>query len=28
VAAPYLEKLANQLGPHAVEIQQLIGAIQ
>jgi len=28
VAAPYLEKLANQLGPHAVKIQQLIGTIQ
>jgi len=28
VAAPYLERLANQLGPHAVKIQQLIGALQ
>jgi TRAP-type transport system periplasmic protein len=28
VAAPYLEKLAKDLGPHAVKIQQTIGAIQ
>jgi hypothetical protein len=27
VAAPYLEKLAKELGPHAVKIQQTIGAI-
>jgi TRAP-type transport system periplasmic protein len=28
VAAPYLDKLARELGPHAVKIQQLIGAVQ
>jgi tripartite ATP-independent transporter DctP family solute receptor len=28
VAGPYLDKLAKDLGPHAVEIQQLIGTIQ
>ena len=28
VAAPYLDNLAKGLGPHAVKIQQLIGAIQ
>jgi TRAP-type transport system periplasmic protein len=28
VAAPYLEKLAKDLGPHAVKIKQTIGAIQ
>src|ERR1700736_462692 len=28
VAAPYLDKLAKELGPHAVKIQQLIGAVQ
>jgi TRAP-type C4-dicarboxylate transport system substrate-binding protein len=28
VAAPYLDKLAKELGPHAAKIQQLIGAIQ
>ncbi|HXW24167.1 MAG TPA: TRAP transporter substrate-binding protein [Xanthobacteraceae bacterium] len=28
VAAPYLDKLAAGLGPHAVKIQQLIGSIQ
>ena len=28
IAAPYLDKLANDLGPHAVKIKQLIGAIQ
>jgi tripartite ATP-independent transporter DctP family solute receptor len=28
VAAPYLDKLAKELGPHAVKIQQLIGSIQ
>jgi TRAP-type transport system periplasmic protein len=28
IAAPYLDKLAKELGPHAVKIQQLIGAIQ
>ena len=28
IAAPYLDKLAKDLGPHAVKIQQLIGAIQ
>ena len=28
VAAPYLDKLAKDLGPHAVKVQQLIGAIQ
>jgi len=28
VAAPYLEKLAKDLGPYAVKIQQTIGAIQ
>jgi tripartite ATP-independent transporter DctP family solute receptor len=28
VAAPYLDKLANELGPHAAKIQKLIGGIQ
>jgi TRAP-type transport system periplasmic protein len=28
LAAPYLEKLAKELGPHAAKIQQLISAIQ
>ena len=28
VAAPYLGKMANDLGPHAAKIQKLIGAIQ
>jgi len=28
VAAPYLDKLANDLGPHAAKIQKLIGGIQ
>jgi TRAP-type transport system periplasmic protein len=28
IAAPYLDKLAKELGPHAVKIQQTIGAIQ
>jgi tripartite ATP-independent transporter DctP family solute receptor len=28
VAAPYLDKLANELGPHAVKIQKLIGGVQ
>src|SRR6266446_2613133 len=28
VAAPYLDKLAKDLGPHAAKVQQLIGAIQ
>jgi TRAP-type transport system periplasmic protein len=28
VAAPYLEKMAKDLGPNAAKIQQLIGAIQ
>jgi TRAP-type C4-dicarboxylate transport system substrate-binding protein len=28
VAAPYLDKLAKELGPHAVKIEQLIVAIQ
>jgi len=28
IAAPYLDKLAKDLGPHAVKIQQLIGAVQ
>jgi TRAP-type C4-dicarboxylate transport system substrate-binding protein len=28
VAAPYLDKLAKELGPHAVKIQQLIGSVQ
>jgi tripartite ATP-independent transporter DctP family solute receptor len=28
VAQPYLDKLANDLGPHAVKIKQLIGSIQ
>jgi tripartite ATP-independent transporter DctP family solute receptor len=28
VATPYLDKLAKDLGPHAVKIQQVIGAIQ
>jgi TRAP-type transport system periplasmic protein len=28
VAQPYLDKLADELGPHAVKIQQLIGSIQ
>jgi TRAP-type transport system periplasmic protein len=28
VAGPYLDKLAKELGPHAVKIQQVIGAVQ
>jgi len=28
VAAPYLEKLAKELGPHAVKIKDLIGSVQ
>jgi TRAP-type transport system periplasmic protein len=28
IAAPYLDKLAKELGPHAVKIQQTIGAVQ
>lgn len=28
VAAPYLEKMAKDLGPHAAKIQQLIGAVK
>jgi len=28
VAGPYLDKMANDLGPHAAKIQKLIGAIQ
>ncbi|HTR86039.1 MAG TPA: TRAP transporter substrate-binding protein [Reyranella sp.] len=28
VAQPYLEKMSKDLGPHAVKIQQIIGAIQ
>ena len=28
IAAPYLDKLAKELGPHAVKIKDLIGAIQ
>jgi TRAP-type C4-dicarboxylate transport system substrate-binding protein len=28
VAAPYLDKLANELGPHAVKIKDLIGAVK
>jgi TRAP-type transport system periplasmic protein len=28
LAAPYLEKLAKELGPHAAKVQQLISAIQ
>lgn len=28
VAAPYLDKLATELGPHAVKIKDLIGAVQ
>jgi TRAP-type transport system periplasmic protein len=28
IAAPYLDKLAKDLGPHAVKIQQLIGSVQ
>jgi tripartite ATP-independent transporter DctP family solute receptor len=28
VAAPYLDKLARELGPHAVKIKDLIGAVQ
>ena len=28
VAAPYLDKLAKDLGPHAVKIKDLIGAVQ
>ena len=28
VAAPYLDKLAKELGPHAVKIKDLIGAVQ
>jgi TRAP-type C4-dicarboxylate transport system substrate-binding protein len=28
VAAPYLDKLAKELGPHAVKIKDLVGAIK
>jgi TRAP-type transport system periplasmic protein len=28
IAAPYLDKLARELGPHAVKIKDLIGAVQ
>ena len=28
VAQPYLDKLAQELGPHAVKIEQLVGSIQ
>jgi TRAP-type C4-dicarboxylate transport system substrate-binding protein len=28
VAAPYLEKMARDLGPHAAKIQQMVGAVQ
>jgi TRAP-type C4-dicarboxylate transport system substrate-binding protein len=28
VAAPYLDRLAKELGPHAVKIKDLIGAIK
>ncbi|MEA2848342.1 MAG: hypothetical protein QOG78_3623, partial [Rhodospirillaceae bacterium] len=28
VAQPYLEKMSNELGPHAAKIQKLISAIQ
>ena len=28
IAGPYLDKLAAELGPHAVKIRQLVGAIQ
>ena len=28
VAAPYLDKLARELGPHALKIKELIGAVQ
>ena len=28
VAAPYLDKLAKELGPHAVKIKDLIGAVK
>ena len=28
VAAPYLDKLARELGPHALKIKDLIGAIK
>ena len=28
IAAPYLDKLAKELGPHAVKIKDLIGAVQ
>ena len=28
VAAPYLDKLAKDLGPHAVKIKDLIGAVK
>ena len=27
-AAPYLDKLARELGPHAVKIKDLIGAVK
>ena len=27
IADPYLVKMANELGPHAAKIQQLIGSI-
>ena len=28
IAAPYLDKLAKELGPHAVKIKDLIGAVK
>jgi TRAP-type C4-dicarboxylate transport system substrate-binding protein len=28
IAAPYLDKLAKELGPHAAKIKDLIGAVQ
>jgi TRAP-type transport system periplasmic protein len=27
LAAPYLEKLSKELGPHAAKVQQLISAV-
>ena len=28
IAAPYLDKMAKELGPHAAKIQQLIGQVK
>ena len=28
IAAPYLDKLSKELGPHAVKIKDLIGAVK